>query len=365
MALTDGIKNKLKNIANAIRSKTNKSEELTLEQMASAIEELDMENYAKLAQESVAQLGLDEEKTNYVNSIITNYYTEQKENAKKFAVYNTNLEGHYGIVLMNYMPNDGYLGHKFTCDILLFNSNKLPNNGYDFVNFNIVILLQKITINNYRVCTFAACREVLGELTLASNSTYNALNMFQNYKAKKVPTINIPESNFYMNCQNMFSFSNIEELTDEITHFRSNVYSSSATCYGMFYKCSKLKKMLVPIKNYNYNLAFYCCLLLETIGEIDMIVTTNTTNMFQYCYKLKNANIINWKTLDINLTYSSDFSVESIDYNIENAIDKVDGATDRTLQLHATAGANWDANSKYQGEERKLLLTQKGIEVTW
>ena len=41
MALTDGIKNKLKVVANAIRSKTNKTEELTLEQMASEVSGID------------------------------------------------------------------------------------------------------------------------------------------------------------------------------------------------------------------------------------------------------------------------------------------------------------------------------------
>lgn len=41
MALTDGIKNKLTEIADAIRSKTNKSEEMTLDQMASEVESID------------------------------------------------------------------------------------------------------------------------------------------------------------------------------------------------------------------------------------------------------------------------------------------------------------------------------------
>ena len=101
----------------------------------------------------------------------------------------------------------------------------------------------------------------------------------------------------------------------------------------------------------------------EILSTIENV--TNITNAFQYCYNLITLKIKGWRQANIDLADSSNLSVESIDRNIENAIDKVDGATDRTLTLHATAGANWDANSKYQGEERNLLLTQKGIEVIW
>jgi hypothetical protein len=93
---------------------------------------------------------------------------------------------------------------------------------------------------------------------------------------------------------------------------------------------------------------------------------TKWTNILYLCSSIEILHISGWKQGNIAILQSNLLSPESIDNAIENAIDVIDGAEEgRTLQLHATAGANWDANSKYQGEERKLLLTQKGIEVTW
>jgi hypothetical protein len=133
-----------------------------------------------------------------------------------------------------------------------------------------------------------------------------------------------------------FAFSNIK--LDSITINTDSCKNLNGICYASKYK----NIILSSIRNATY-----------------------LNNSFYNCTELIELRFIEWKQTNISLVYSSKLSAESIDHNIENAIDKEDGATDRTLQLHATAGANWDANSKYQGEERNLILTQKGIEVTW
>lgn len=171
----------------------------------------------------------------------------------------------------------------------------------------------------------------------------------------------------------------------------SNVTSLGNTfnsCYNLQGMPSKLN-LSAKLQNLSYSWVYCYSLKFMPTDDIDCTNVGTLNNTWAYCYCLKNINLINlqnissfnntflycnqlvqiklsgWKQANISLTFSSQLSVESIDNTIENAIDKVDGATDRTLTLHATAGANWDANSKYQGEERNLLLTQKGIEVTW
>jgi hypothetical protein len=132
------------------------------------------------------------------------------------------------------------------------------------------------------------------------------------------------------------------------------------------YMCAALRKVILNTDSATtLRNAFGYCATLEHVELTSITGVKDTTYLFNLCYNLINLRFTGWAKNDISLVQSSKLSAESIDYILENAVDVVDGATDRALQLHATAGANWDANSKYQGEERNLILTQKGIEVTW
>ncbi len=355
----------LVDIANAIREKNGTDNTYAPNEMASAIEELDTENYAKLAQESVAQLGLEEEKTNYVNNIIANYYAEQKENVKTFAIYNSALRGHYGVVYCNTnlpFANRYSKSLPFSCDILLLDFPKLPNNGTEFSGLKKIIFLSTARGYSYKPFAFAYTDSVVGTFII-SNHNYpytNYNNLFTASKITQVPTI-IQEKDI-TNASRMFylCFFLRECLKSQLE------YIKNATCDDMFFSCTNLEKVTTELSPTNSNRMFFGCYSLKYVEYLDLVNNTNTTTMFNFCESLEIINIINWKSLNLSFSDSSKLSAESIDNILENAVDVVDGAEEgRTLQLHATAGANWDANSKYQGEERNLILTQKGIEVTW
>jgi hypothetical protein len=84
-------------------------------------------------------------------------------------------------------------------------------------------------------------------------------------------------------------------------------------------------------------------------------------SMFQSCNSLKNLNLIGWKQTNISISESSKLSPESIHNIIQNAMDVADGATARTLTLHANAKTNWQ-NSEYY-EQDLAVLEQKGITI--
>ena len=68
-----------------------------------------------------------------------------------------------------------------------------------------------------------------------------------------------------------------------------------------------------------------------------------------------------WRQGDISFQNYSLLESESIHYIIQNAVDIDDGATARTLYLHATAKTNWE-NSEYYEEDEITRIT-KGIEI--
>ena len=324
--------NKLKAIANAIRSKTNKTEKLTPEQMASEVSGID--TLQGLNFEGV----FDQEQANEINQ----YY-------KDGIAYAEEIKRNWGSIDRNkliYLP------------------------GIDLTNITTIAnlcsgcrLLQVIhPINGTSVKTannvFYQCSSLVSLNVTLSNATTLSSFASQCTSLKKA-TINAPNNtNLFQAFQSCYNLSEIE-LSD----------MPNVTNYQQAFESTAIKSINLPTDNATtlYR-TFYTCAQIESIilTSIKKLNSSNAfNNTFAGCTKLITLKFREWLKYDISLSNSDKLSAESIDHNIENAIDKTDGAMDRTLTLHATAGANWDTNSKYQGEERNLILTQKGIEVTW
>ena len=147
------------------------------------------------------------------------------------------------------------------------------------------------------------------------------------------------------------------EIIGKVNLINSN--SLYATCYG----CTSLKKC----EFYNCgnttlcNQAFYNCYNLRELTLLDISKFNDIVNTFNNCVSLERLTITMWKQKDIKLAQSSKLSPESIHYIIQNAVDLADGATARTLTLHATAKTNW-MNSKYY-EEDEITRISKGITI--
>jgi hypothetical protein len=323
--------NKLKAIANAIRSKTNKSEEMTLEQMASEISMLGGDG---LDFEGV----FNQEQSNEINQYYKNGIAYAKEIKKNWSSIDKNK--------LIYLP-----------EIDLSNVTSISNlcNGCRLLQIiHPINSSSVVTANN----AFYQCSSLLSlNITLTNATTLSQLA--NQCSSLKMVVINAPNNtNLFQAFQSCYNLSEIvlgdmRKVTNYQQAFENTAIKSinlstdnAITLYRTFYTCGNIESItLTSIKN------------LTTGNALDLT--------FAACINLITLKFSEWLKYNISLSYSANLSTESIDYIIENAIDKVDGATDRTLQLHATAGANWDANSKYQGEERNLILTQKGIEVTW
>lgn len=63
---------------------------------------------------------------------------------------------------------------------------------------------------------------------------------------------------------------------------------------------------------------------------------------------IKTVELDEWRQTNLNFNTCNSLSPESINYIIEHALGEEDGATQRTLTLHATAKSNWQKNAEYE-----------------
>lgn len=95
------------------------------------------------------------------------------------------------------------------------------------------------------------------------------------------------------------------------------------------------------------------------LSSIDKVTYTNKA--FNGCPNIRTLEFDKWKQTNISLSSPSKLTPSSIHYIIQNAMSLADGATARTLTLHATAKANWEASEYYQ--EDLAVLEEKGITI--
>jgi hypothetical protein len=144
---------------------------------------------------------------------------------------------------------------------------------------------------------------------------------FPNLDTKNVTNFN----NTFLYCYNL---QEIELNTDNATSISTVLYACSS--------CKKIK--LTSIKN-----------------------LTTAVNAFLNTSALSEIYFIEWKNINFSFNTARTLKPYCIHYIIQNAVNLADGATARTLTLHATAKKNWQ-NSEYY-EQDLAVLEQKGITI--
>lgn len=171
-------------------------------------------------------------------------------------------------------------------------------------------------------------------------------------------------------------YINIQDLQNctDLTNLCSSAYLlEEAYIYGT-------KKVI------NFGNAFFDCWLLKNISVIDtqsavqiqgffngctyleeakLTSIENVTRAESFCnaHRLKKLEFDRWKQTSLSLLAPA-LSVESINYIIEHALGEEDGATARTLTLHATAKANWmDTAQNPDYEYYQAMATEKLITI--
>lgn len=247
MALID----KLKNIANAIRSKTNKSEGLTLEQMASEVSGID----------TLQGLDFSEIYNAEQADELNKYYKDGIAYAEEIKAENPNPSGSW--------TSKFYYNPKF-------------------------IFLPHIDMSNITILSFAF--SMTGIISL---------------------------------------FGDTKKVTDFIQ---------------ICYMCTALRKVILNTDSATtLRNAFGYCAALEHVELTSIKEVKDITNLFRLCYNLINLRLTKWANNDMSLDQSSKLSAESIKYIIWHALNGANtlsfenqGATSRTLQLHATPYTSWE-----------------------
>lgn len=144
--------------------------------------------------------------------------------------------------------------------------------------------------------------------------------------------------------------------------FDARLYENLA-CTSVFSYCTALQDVTIINSSLvaSFSSTFMQCRIMRNISIDDVSSCVDFSNMFGSCFALVNLRIGNWKQNNIALPNSDLLSPESIHYIIQNAVNLADGATARTLTLHADAKTNW-MNSEYY-EEDEITRIAKGIEI--
>lgn len=206
-------------------------------------------------------------------------------------------------------------------------------------------------------------------------------------------------SNAFASCYNLVYVADI--VSDKITSFLNPFFDCHAlkkikkihlpnctSMYGAFYQCYTLKSIdewYTP-KNKSLHDTFFRCYLLTDLPIIDTTNVTDFGRTFSNCRNLKKIELTSvknattfvsmfegnvgkleevyfteWLKAGISISGASLLKAESIHYIIQNAMDVADGATARTLTLHATAKTNWQNSEYYEAD--LAVLEKKGITI--
>lgn len=165
----------------------------------------------------------------------------------------------------------------------------------------------------------------------------NAIQLF--YKCYNL--LFIPE----VDTRNAKSFDSYAQACNNAEYMPKLDTSSAENMFTAFRYCYKLKKIeLTSVKN----------IKISTYGGLK--------GAFTGCSALEEVYFTEWVRDDVYLADSPNIIPSSIRYIIQNAMSVADGATARTLQLHATAYDNW-VNSEYYLEDQ-AVMKEKDISVT-
>ena len=210
--------------------------------------------------------------------------------------------------------------------------NQMFNSCYALISLD----LSNFKTNNvtYMTQMFKTCRS-LTTLDLSSFDTSNVLSMMEMFYSCSALT-SLDVSNFntskVTDMQSMFNgCSSLEEL--DLSSFDTSKVTNMNT---MFNGCSSL--ITLDLSNFDTSNAtvrnmFYSCSNLKTIiGKIDLINTSDTTNLFSSCKELEDVTLLNIKK-SIKLSTNVDgFGTKLSEATLINMIQQLWDLTGETLQ---------------------------------
>ena len=179
----------------------------------------------------------------------------------------------------------------------------------------------------YFASTFYDCIKLVDVAELDTSNVINFNNTFDGcIVLKDAPAFNTSSAlgmnSMFMDCQN---------LTTVPMYDTTNVTDMSY----MFYNCQKLE--IAPAFNTTnvtkMGSMFYQCTGLTTVPLLDTTNVTDVTNMFRTCNSLTNLSGFTGLKVNLDLSYSSGLTVDSVMNVINNAADMSSSA--KTLTLHA------------------------------
>lgn len=389
---------KLKNIANAIRAKTNKTEELTLEQMASAI--LNIKSITNLQDKQVTitengtQTIVADEGFEGLNSVkvVSDVYEGID---LRLLGYSQERQDKYNDVLKKIISNSMSVNDAY----IPITDNSLQNK---FLKSPCAFFYNPYIVNDIDKASILSSLFSGSELKIVDFTFSNATNiasMFNNCVIYELNNLFFPK---VTNASSLFTLCAIYEDSIKITFGDNNV-----NCGSLFNQTKFRKPCKITIQGGNItNLTTFLFTTVGNIEKIEILADTskcktftnfvyntrvrsvkmgsiesmeNSTDPFKALSSLEEIFFTRWKAQNLSFSNSLNISPESIKYIIWHALNgdntlgfENQGATSRILQLHATPYASWETwkLTKPSVEDCEFLgideteITKYG-ELTW
>lgn len=337
-------KQTLQDIADAIRTKNGSEETYKPSEMADAIRGIEGGGDGF----DFTTFGYSKEYSNKTNALLLEGITEA------FDKFEANASEKTWINLYAYSSD------------LLFSIPYTPPNVYDigsaFRN-SFVIDISNFDFSNITACTyaFASCKiRKIPSVFNFSNVKNSIAALFTQCTFEKPLdfVFNIGEEGLTLDVQQLFRSANWKspcsvriigsrEIKNMGTIFQQPTFTEPLT---FFEYLNSIKLTSIALSN-GISAKKIKFGSLENCTNF-VISPTNVCEVFEFD---------NWKQGDLNLSALNLLTPQSIHYIIQHAMSIADGATARTLTLHATAKTNWEASEYYQ--EDLAVLEEKGITI--
>lgn len=313
----------LQDIADAIRAKNGSSDTYTPSEMAEAIKNIESGGGEGF---DLIKHGFDREYHDKFNSYIKNALFASDEinnNLSKLSSWANQKAPQFLSANMGNATSLLKFGSSAIDNSLIYVINKIDTSNATSVQelfYNRIILVLPSVI-------YLDCKKVSGTNRIAS--------LFQNatfYTAIDEITIDVGD---FADIQKALTGNEVFYTSTNINSCKKfNIIGDRLTSVGAWGRGFNINELYFP----------------------DASRVSSFTNSFT---ATKDKKIGNWKQTNLSLNASQ--PPESTHYIIQNAISLADGATARTLTLHATAKANWEASEYYN--EDMAVLEEKGITI--
>lgn len=197
------------------------------------------------------------------------------------------------------------------------------------------------------------------------SETSTRISVFQNcFEIKRIRVKTIPNmGNACVNniCLEEFNAEDYSSVTSaqysfqrckQLKKFVASMPNLSSA-QAMFTECTNIEEIRIPdsrIKDV-YTFAYSCSKL--KLLELGLDLSTNAANQSFQCSSLEDCWLRNWKAYNISLASAPKINP----YSIHFILNHTESTTARTLTLHATTKANWEASEYYEEDlERAQLL---------